>query len=66
MNEHKEDSVPFIILACDGVWDVISDQEAVDAISKVEDKRKAGQVLVDMALERDTDDNVTVVVVYCT
>lgn len=66
----------FIIIACDGVWDVIEDQEAVDMVrehlgagvggapppnSRV---KTAAQVLVDAALARGSSDNITVLVVY--
>ncbi|KAG6830170.1 hypothetical protein H0H92_001899 [Tricholoma furcatifolium] len=53
----------FIILACDGVWDVLSDQEAVDHIQHVEDPKIASKMLLDLAMEKETRDNVTVMVV---
>ena len=62
----------FIIIACDGIWDVLEDQEAVDMVrehiggsppaqAKV---RSAAQVLIDAALAKGTSDNVTALVVF--
>ncbi|SCU90771.1 LADA_0F06348g1_1 [Lachancea dasiensis] len=53
----------FLIIACDGLWDVLEDQEACDAIKKSNDASEAAKTLVRMALERGTTDNVTVMVV---
>lgn len=73
----KEDasSKPFLILACDGLWDVMADQEAVDfVVAHCKENSKSDQVLspnqfvaealVEEAIERGTTDNVTAVVVF--
>ncbi|TFK53612.1 protein serine/threonine phosphatase 2C [Heliocybe sulcata] len=52
----------FLILACDGLWDVIDDQSAVDLIRDVQDAQEASQKLLDYALAR-TSDNVTVLLI---
>lgn len=53
----------FIILACDGLWDVCTDQQAVDLIRNVADEREASRILVDHALREYSTDNLTVMVV---
>lgn len=64
----------FIIIACDGLWDVVSPQEAVNVIlsdcydinmkrntnSNVNMARKLGE----MAIAKDCGDNVTIIVVF--
>ncbi|XP_024040652.1 probable protein phosphatase 2C 73 [Citrus clementina] len=40
----------FVILASDGVWDVISNQEAVEIVSSVVDREKAAKRLVEFAV----------------
>lgn len=60
---------PFLILACDGVWDVMSDQEAVDMlmeefVSKGGPFDNAAEMLVETAVDRGTSDNVSAVVVF--
>ncbi|QLL34456.1 hypothetical protein HG536_0G03180 [Torulaspora globosa] len=54
----------FLILACDGLWDVIDDQEACDLIKDIKDPDEAAKILVRCALENGTTDNVTAMVVY--
>lgn len=56
-----EDS--FLIIACDGLWDVTSDQEAVDLIQHVEDAQEAARVLLKHALSNFSTDNVSVMVI---
>ncbi|KAI8972194.1 phosphatase 2C-like domain-containing protein [Trametes punicea] len=53
----------FLILACDGLWDVVSDQAAVDLVRGIADPRKAAEELLDHAYRNYSSDNVTVLVV---
>ncbi|KAK5167749.1 mgpp2cl-1, protein phosphatase 2C-like protein 1 [Saxophila tyrrhenica] len=53
----------FLILACDGLWDVCSDQEAVDLVRTIEDPQTAAKALVDHALARFSTDNLSCMVV---
>ncbi|KAK8117702.1 uncharacterized protein PG998_005983 [Apiospora kogelbergensis] len=53
----------FIIIACDGLWDVCSDQEAVDLIRESSDPSAAAKQLVDHALARFSTDNLSCMVV---
>lgn len=61
------DDDEFAIIACDGLWEVFSSQNAVDMARKFlrrhNDPRKCSEELVAEALRRDTTDNVSVIVV---
>ncbi|KAJ5120344.1 uncharacterized protein N7515_009732 [Penicillium bovifimosum] len=59
----QPDADEFIILACDGLWDVCSDQEAVDLIRNVDDAQHASKILVDHALARFSTDNLSCMVI---
>ncbi|KAF9173921.1 Protein phosphatase 2C 1 [Mortierella sp. AD010] len=54
---------PYLILACDGLWDVCTDQEAVELIRDVVCPTKASRVLLDHALQKFSTDNISVMVV---
>eukprot|EP00005_Dracoamoeba_jomungandri_P006107 CAMPEP_0174251340 /NCGR_PEP_ID=MMETSP0439-20130205/1187_1 /TAXON_ID=0 /ORGANISM="Stereomyxa ramosa, Strain Chinc5" /LENGTH=725 /DNA_ID=CAMNT_0015331621 /DNA_START=35 /DNA_END=2209 /DNA_ORIENTATION=+ len=53
----------FIIIACDGLWDVLSDQEAVDwvlnTMAECHNPRAVCEGLVEEALNRGSTDNIT-------
>ncbi|KAF9227233.1 protein phosphatase 2C [Gyrodon lividus] len=57
------DDDEFLILACDGLWDITGDQGAIDLVRHIGDAQEASQALVQHALSRQTNDNVTVLVV---
>ncbi|KAK0242007.1 phosphatase 2C-like domain-containing protein [Armillaria nabsnona] len=60
------DEDEFCIIACDGLWDVITDQDAVNLVRRIKDAQYASKILVNHALCNDvqpTRDNVTVMVV---
>lgn len=57
------DDDPFLILACDGVWDVCSDQEAVDLVYDIQDPQEASEKLLAYALEKFSTDNLSVMVI---
>jgi serine/threonine protein phosphatase PrpC len=56
----------FLILACDGLWDVLSNEKAVEFVnSKIKDKNlhEIASELTDHALSLKSEDNVSVVIV---
>ena len=61
------DATPFLILACDGVWDVLSDQQAVDAVAaQAPHYERGAAALRDLAFAHGSDDNVSALVIDLT
>lgn len=62
-----EDGDRFVIIACDGLWDVFSSQQAVDLVAGFLDDHNspefAAERLVDLAVKLGSSDNVSVIVV---
>ncbi|CAI9261289.1 unnamed protein product [Lactuca saligna] len=58
-----DDDTEFIILASDGVWKVMTNQEAVDCIKNVKDARAAAKQLTEEALTRKSTDDISCIVV---
>lgn len=52
-----------LILACDGLWDVASDQEALDLILNDTDATLMSQKLLQYALKKGSTDNVSIMVI---
>jgi serine/threonine protein phosphatase PrpC len=61
---HLCDKDQLLILACDGVWDVISDQSACEFIAAEIDPLEAAKKLRDRAFELESLDNISVIVVF--
>ncbi|XP_065833467.1 protein phosphatase 1A-like isoform X2 [Oscarella lobularis] len=63
----RRDDDQFVIIACDGIWDVMENQEAVDFVAKrmqiVDDLTKVASDMVDECLYRGSKDNMTVIIV---
>ena len=56
----------FLIIACDGLWDVIQDQEAVDLVADKTTAKEMSDFLVSEALARGSTDNISVMAVrFC-
>ncbi|XP_062182966.1 probable protein phosphatase 2C 74 [Phragmites australis] len=53
----------FLVIASDGLWDKVSNQEAVDAVARSRSRAASCRELVDMARRRGSRDDVTVMVV---
>ncbi|CAO2836144.1 unnamed protein product [Amaranthus hypochondriacus] len=61
--EMIDDDSEFVILASDGIWHVMSNQEAVDCVKNVKEARAAAKALIEEALRRNSTDDISVVVV---
>ncbi|KDO62547.1 hypothetical protein CISIN_1g023418mg [Citrus sinensis] len=61
--ETIDDDTEFIILASDGLWKVMSNQDAADAIKNIKDARSAARHLTEEALARNSSDDISCVVV---
>ncbi|KAH8518633.1 hypothetical protein Peur_037743 [Populus x canadensis] len=61
--EMIDDDTDCIILASDGLWKVMSNQEAVDAVKNIKDALSAAKRLTEEALNRKSSDDISCVVV---
>jgi len=52
-----------VIIACDGLWDVVQDQEAYNLIKDEKSSQKASEKLMQTALSNGSTDNISIVVV---
>nr|GLL39621.1 probable protein phosphatase 2C 10 isoform X2 [Ipomoea trifida]GMD52311.1 probable protein phosphatase 2C 10 [Ipomoea batatas] len=62
-NRHVDGSYDLLVLASDGLWKVMDNQEAVDIARRVKDPQKAAKQLTAEALKRDSKDDISCVVV---
>ncbi|KAI3887748.1 hypothetical protein MKX03_018595 [Papaver bracteatum] len=61
--EMIDEDTEFFILGSDGLWVVMSNQEAVDTIKDIKDPKSAAKHLVEEALRRKSRDDISCVVV---
>lgn len=55
---------PFVVVCCDGVWDVLSDQQAVDAVRACAPEYARGAAaLRDLAFLHGSTDNISALIV---
>jgi len=52
-----------LILACDGLWDVVSDQESMDLITSESNPKKMSEKLLSHALKKGSTDNISIMVI---
>ncbi|PHJ15088.1 protein phosphatase 2c domain-containing protein, partial [Cystoisospora suis] len=61
---HLTEDIRFMLIACDGVWDVLSDQEVVEIVARhVDDPQEAASRVIKTAFERGSQDNLTAIAV---
>nr|ABK22639.1 unknown [Picea sitchensis] len=58
-----KDDVEFLVIASDGLWDVISNEDAVSLVKSIEDPEAAARKLTETAYAKGSADNITCVVV---
>ncbi|KAK4786733.1 hypothetical protein SAY86_010566 [Trapa natans] len=58
-----ENDVEFMILASDGIWKVITNEEAVTLIRNIKDAHTAAKTLIDHALSLKSKDDISCIVV---
>ncbi|XVF37065.1 hypothetical protein REPUB_Repub19eG0113400 [Reevesia pubescens] len=63
IQEEEIDGVDFIIIASDGLWNVLSNKDAVALVQDIADAEAAATKLIKEAYARGSSDNITCVVV---
>ncbi|XP_073288079.1 probable protein phosphatase 2C 59 [Primulina huaijiensis] len=61
--EKVDDTLEFLILASDGLWDVVTNEEAVSMTKPIQEPEEAAKRLMQEAYQRGSADNITIVVV---
>ncbi|CAJ1976446.1 unnamed protein product [Sphenostylis stenocarpa] len=62
-SERIDSCAEFLILASNGIWEVMKNQEAVNLISHIEDPQEAAECLAKEALIRMTKSNISCLII---
>lgn len=63
-SRHRLEEHDCLILCSDGLWSVIEDGELATLAGEAESADQLGKRLIDLALERESDDNISSVVIF--
>ncbi|KAK7312823.1 hypothetical protein VNO77_36985 [Canavalia gladiata] len=63
VEEVDQQHTEFLILASDGIWKVMSNQEAVDSIREIKDAQAAAKHLIEEAVSKKSKDDISCIVV---
>ncbi|KAJ1387971.1 PPM-type phosphatase domain [Sesbania bispinosa] len=63
VEEVDQQHTEFLILASDGIWKVMSNQEAVDSIRQIKDAQAAAKHLIEEAISKKSKDDISCIVV---
>ena len=65
-NHKLQKTDKFIVIACDGLWDVMTNQEVVNFVNtfEISDKVNISRKLAEHAIEKGSTDNVSVIIVF--
>ncbi|KAL1561187.1 protein-serine/threonine phosphatase [Salvia divinorum] len=63
IQEEKIDGIDFLIIASDGLWNVLSNKDAVNIVQGIPDAEAASRKLVEEAYGKGSSDNITCLVV---
>ncbi|ONK77424.1 uncharacterized protein A4U43_C02F6380 [Asparagus officinalis] len=63
IQEEKIEGFDFLIIASDGIWNVLSNKDAVAIVHGISDAEVASRKLIEEAFARGSNDNITCVVV---
>ena len=64
ITEHRLQEGDHLILCSDGIWSVIPDEDFARAVADAYSMEDIGQRLVKLAIQNETDDNASVVVIH--
>jgi len=54
----------FLVMACDGIWDEVKDQEVVELIYRTKNPQESANKVKELATSRKSIDNISVIVIY--
>ncbi len=64
ISTHVLNENDYVILCTDGVWAYVQDDEFAQVVRDVEAPEQIAQTLIDLALQRDSDDNVSAMAIH--
>ncbi|HVU14301.1 MAG TPA: protein phosphatase 2C domain-containing protein [Phototrophicaceae bacterium] len=64
ISTHLLNENDYLILCTDGVWAYVQDDEFAQVVHEVAAPEQIAQALIDLALQRDSDDNVSAVAIH--
>ena len=67
--DYELNNIKYIVLACDGLWDVLSNQDVVNFINEElfinnDKKENISKKLADYAIKKGSTDNISIVIIY--